>query len=161
MIIYASDFLNYDNSSYDSPDDDWVIQYAKRANLFDSCKKDLAIGVCVIFLFILIIAVILCFMIWQNVKPLYALAFFFEYLLLCIFSPFAHALHSFSYSLMFTVGITAILPTVLFGRTDECFATAFTHTNLALGMVLFNCPLISQLDVHHVSCEGVPRNIKD
>ena len=60
VILYASDFLNYDNSSYDSPDDDWVIQYAKRANLFDSCKNDLA--------FILIIAVILCVMIWHNVK---------------------------------------------------------------------------------------------
>ena len=68
VILYASDFLNYDNSSYDSPDDDWVIQYAKRANLFDSCKFDLAIGVCMIFLFILIIAVILCVMIWHNVK---------------------------------------------------------------------------------------------
>ena len=68
VIFYASDFLNYDNSSYISPDDDWVIQYAKRTNLFDSCKKDLAIGVCMIFLFILIIAVILCVMIWHNVK---------------------------------------------------------------------------------------------
>ena len=68
VIFYASDFLNYDNSSYISPDDDWVIQYAKRANLFDSCKNDLAIGVCMIFLFILIIAVILCVMIWHNVK---------------------------------------------------------------------------------------------
>ncbi len=68
VIFYASDFLNYDNSSYDSPDDDWVIQYAKRTNLFDSCKNDLAIGVCMIFLFILIIAVILCVMIWHNVK---------------------------------------------------------------------------------------------
>lgn len=25
VIFYASDFLNYDNSSYDSLDDDWVI----------------------------------------------------------------------------------------------------------------------------------------
>lgn len=68
VTFFASDFLNYDNSSYDSPDDDWTIQYAKRANLFDSCKNDLAIGVCMIFLFVLIIALILCVMIWHNVK---------------------------------------------------------------------------------------------
>ena len=45
-----------------------MFQYAKEVNLFDNCKRDLALGAAVIFVFFLTIALILCVMIWRTVK---------------------------------------------------------------------------------------------
>ena len=44
------------------------MQYAKEVDILDSCKTDLAFGVCAIFGFFLTIGAILCVMIWKTVK---------------------------------------------------------------------------------------------
>lgn len=82
-IFYATDRLTYSNkdyafyaSEYGDQDYDtlhkkggaWLVEYAKKVDLFDSCKTDLAVGSGLIFFFILTIAVILCVMIWRTVK---------------------------------------------------------------------------------------------
>ena len=67
-IFYASDYLNHIGVEYEEEDASWLIQYAKEVDILDSCKTDLAIGVCAIFVFFLTIGAILCVMIWRTVK---------------------------------------------------------------------------------------------
>lgn len=67
-LFYARDILGYDYSIYGTENNDWQIEYAKRVNLLDNCKTDLAAGALMIFGFFLTIALILCVMIWQTVK---------------------------------------------------------------------------------------------
>ena len=82
-VFFASDRLTYSNkdyafyaSEYGDKDYDtlhkkggaWLVEYAKKVDLFDSCKTDLAIGSGLIFFFVLTIALILCVMIWRTVK---------------------------------------------------------------------------------------------
>ena len=67
-IFFFFFYLNFNQSEYGSGEDDWLVQYAKKVNLFDNCKWDLGLGVVLIFVFFLTIAVILCVMIWRTVK---------------------------------------------------------------------------------------------
>ena len=73
-IFYASDYLTYNDIVNDESDgytfENQIcsIQYAREINLWENCKTDFIIGVSVIFGFFLIIALILCFMIWKMVK---------------------------------------------------------------------------------------------
>ena len=67
-IFYASDYLNHIGVEYEEEDASWLVQYAKEVNILDSCKTDLAVGVCAIFGFFLTIGAILCVMIWKTVK---------------------------------------------------------------------------------------------
>lgn len=67
-LFYAKDFLGYDNSSNGTENEDWQIEYAKKVNLLDNCKTDLAVGALTVFGFFLTIALILCVMIWRTVK---------------------------------------------------------------------------------------------
>lgn len=67
-VFYAKDYINYDNSELVDAADDWFIEYAKEVNILDNSKFDLLAGVLIVFAFFLIIAVILCVMIWQTVK---------------------------------------------------------------------------------------------
>lgn len=67
-VFYAKDYINYDNSELVDTADDWFIEYAKEVNILDNSKFDLLAGVLIVFAFFLIIAVILCVMIWQTVK---------------------------------------------------------------------------------------------
>ncbi len=60
-IFYATDFI----SSGDTP---YFLQYAKQIRLLDLCGADLLAGSGIIFAFFLIIAVILCLMIWRTVR---------------------------------------------------------------------------------------------
>lgn len=46
----------------------YLFEYAKRVNIFDNCKSDLIFGVSILFLFFLIIAIILCVMMWHIIK---------------------------------------------------------------------------------------------
>ena len=74
-IFYTSDYLYYGASS-DGEDivspvnrtPRYEIRYAKKVNLLETCLPELLIGDAVIFSFFLIIAVILCVMIWKMVK---------------------------------------------------------------------------------------------
>lgn len=54
--------------SYDANDNFFMIQYAKRIDLLESCIHDLIIGAAVLFAFFFIIAVILYLMIWKMIK---------------------------------------------------------------------------------------------
>ncbi|MBQ3285940.1 MAG: HAMP domain-containing histidine kinase [Ruminococcus sp.] len=67
-IFYASDYLNHIGDEYEEGDASWLVQYAKEVDILDSCKTDLAFGVCAIFGFFLTIGAILCVMIWKTVK---------------------------------------------------------------------------------------------
>ena len=66
-IFYASDYFGYQIAS-DDMDNTWLIQYAKEVNIFHNCKKDLAVGVAMLFGFFFTIAAILCVMIWRTVR---------------------------------------------------------------------------------------------
>ena len=66
-VFYASDFFSYQVTA-DEMDNTWLIQYAKEVNIFDNCKKELAVGIALLFGFFFTIAVILCVMIWRTVK---------------------------------------------------------------------------------------------
>ena len=67
-VFYASVYLSFDGDETEPNDEGWLMQYAKEVNLFDNCKRDLALGVAAVFFFFLTIAVILCIMIWRTVK---------------------------------------------------------------------------------------------
>ncbi len=67
-LFYTSDYLTYVVHEEGVPNAAWRIQYAKKINILDSCKTDLAITSALIFGFFLTIAVILCVMIWHTVK---------------------------------------------------------------------------------------------
>ena len=67
-IFFANDFLNSAFVSTEVEDLTWVLQYARKVNILDNCKADLAIGVAVFFGFFLTIALLLCLMIWRTVK---------------------------------------------------------------------------------------------
>lgn len=80
-IFYAVDYLNLNNSyidrsfySYENNPHPVTLsytiqlQYARKINLLDNCKLDLIAGTLIIFAFFLIIAFILCFMIWKMVR---------------------------------------------------------------------------------------------
>ncbi|MBQ3969652.1 MAG: HAMP domain-containing histidine kinase [Clostridia bacterium] len=80
-IFYASDFFylndsafSDDEESYDQTDPysnrstTYVIQYAKKINLLQSCRARLGAGIAVIFVFFFAIGFILCLMIWKIVK---------------------------------------------------------------------------------------------
>ena len=67
-IFYAQDYLSFNGAEYADGSEKIVFQYAKEVNLFDNCKRDLALGAAVIFVFFLTIALILCVMIWRTVK---------------------------------------------------------------------------------------------
>lgn len=67
-IIYVSNNQDYDYGSYYNMKKTWMFQYAKKINFFDFYKDELMINFAVIFAFFLIIAVILCLMIWKTVK---------------------------------------------------------------------------------------------
>jgi len=73
-VFYASDYLIISESRYYSDYDTkpleyaYIIQYAKKVDLLNNCKTSIIIGIAVIFGFLLIIAVILCLMIWAVIK---------------------------------------------------------------------------------------------
>ncbi len=67
-IFYAQDYLSFNGAEYADGSEKIVFKYAKEVNLFDNCKRDLALGAAVIFVFFLTIALILCVMIWRTVK---------------------------------------------------------------------------------------------
>ncbi|MBQ2603451.1 MAG: HAMP domain-containing histidine kinase [Clostridia bacterium] len=73
-VFYASDYLIISESRYytDSEKDPleyaYIIQYAKKVDLLKNCRLSIIIGLGVIFGFFLIIAVILCLMIWTVIK---------------------------------------------------------------------------------------------
>lgn len=79
-IFYATDvlYLNVFTPDDDRPqlkavsgnknNKDYIIQYAAKINLLENCAAELIIGTAVIFTILLIIAVILCLMIWTMVR---------------------------------------------------------------------------------------------
>lgn len=68
FLFYFTDYLNI-NEYYGSDKlEAYIIRYARKVNLLESCKAELAAGVGILFVFFLIIAVILCLMIWRTVK---------------------------------------------------------------------------------------------
>ena len=67
-IFYASDLFNLGEPADNGENSAQIIQYAREVDLFENCKKDLGVGVALIFGFFLTIAVILCVMIWHTVK---------------------------------------------------------------------------------------------
>lgn len=60
--------LDPNTTVYLSTDTPYILQYAKRVNIFDNCKTDLMFGISILFLFFLIIAIILCVMMWHIIK---------------------------------------------------------------------------------------------
>ena len=60
--------LDPNTTVYLSTDTPYILQYAKRVNIFDNCKTDLVFGISILFLFFLIIAIILCVMMWHIIK---------------------------------------------------------------------------------------------
>ena len=79
-VLYASGYLylnTYNLSDEDAPGESgsytsagtfYTIQYAQKIDLLQSCIRELLIGTAVIFVFFLLIAVILCVMIWKIVR---------------------------------------------------------------------------------------------
>lgn len=67
-IVYVSNYQNMDSEVYDDTDNRWMFKYAKKINLIDTYKDELAVDVALIFGFFLTIALILCIMIWRTVK---------------------------------------------------------------------------------------------
>ena len=78
-IVYASDYIylnaytiedpaDEDKSQYVENDTFYLIRYARKANLLKNCMNRLVIGAAVIFAFFLVIAFMLCIMIWRSVR---------------------------------------------------------------------------------------------
>lgn len=74
-IFYASDYFyfylypdDYNKKTSNQDNESWLVQYAKKVNLLDNCITDLELGVALAFVFLFIIAAILCIMIWRTVK---------------------------------------------------------------------------------------------
>ena len=67
---YYFDAIVYNNTTgaYESKPNIYLLQYARKADLLDSCGSELVWGAAVIFGFFFVIGFILCLMIWKTIK---------------------------------------------------------------------------------------------
>ncbi len=74
-VFYTSDYISYYDEFYNNDFTGLnespillIIKYAKKIDMWEICKTKLAVGVSLIFVFFLIIALIMYFMIWKMIK---------------------------------------------------------------------------------------------